>query len=95
MAINVFVKRDGRRYQHIYRQEKTMSNKHHRVGVNELNLVIRHLRLTGVTADNLDLIVRDIDSQPSALMQCPLKSHPTRFILVMMRRIVNWMASRI
>jgi hypothetical protein len=43
-------------------QEKTMSNKHHRVGVNELNLVIRHLRLTGVTSDNIDLIIRDIDS---------------------------------
>ena len=39
-----------------------MSNKHHRVGVNELNLVIRHLRLTGVTSDNIDLIIKDIDS---------------------------------
>ena len=38
-----------------------MSDLDHRVGVSEANLVVRHLKLTGITDGNLLAIVAEID----------------------------------
>lgn len=38
-----------------------MSDLEHRVGVKEANLVVRHLKLQGVTKDNLPLMLTEID----------------------------------
>lgn len=38
-----------------------MSHSEHRVGVKEANLVVRHLKLEGVTADNQQQILDEID----------------------------------
>ena len=39
-----------------------MSKLEHRVGVVEENLVIRHLKLSGITEDNIQLITSQIDA---------------------------------
>lgn len=39
-----------------------MSNFDHRVGVNEVNLVVRHLKLVGITTHNLKPIIDEIDN---------------------------------
>ncbi len=38
-----------------------MSDLDHRVGVSEANLVVRHLKLVGITDDNIDAIIAGID----------------------------------
>ena len=38
-----------------------MSDLDHRVGVSEANLVVRHLKLVGITEDNIEAIIAGID----------------------------------
>ena len=38
-----------------------MSDLDHRVGVTEANLVVRHLKLIGISEGNLETIVTEID----------------------------------
>ena len=45
-----------------------MSDLDHRVGVSEANLVVRHLKLVGITEDNIEAIMIEINLRKTKFM---------------------------